>query len=70
MRALAMGRIVECERVSKNYGEGELVVRAIRDVDLVVEQGEFLSLLAVSVVWGLAGRLRGSKARGRPHLRG
>jgi hypothetical protein len=28
------------------------------------------STLAVSVVWGLAGRLRGSKARGRPHLRG
>jgi len=39
-----MARIVECKRVCKNYGEGRLQVRAVRDLDLVVEEGEFLSL--------------------------
>jgi putative ABC transport system ATP-binding protein len=39
-----VGGIVECERVNKTYGEGELQVRAVRDLDLTVEEGEFLSL--------------------------
>ena len=39
-----MARIVECKKVCKNYGEGRLQVRAVRDLDLVVEEGEFLSL--------------------------
>jgi putative ABC transport system ATP-binding protein len=39
-----VARIVECKKVCKNYGEGALQVRAVRDLDLVVDQGEFVSL--------------------------
>jgi len=35
---------VECQHVSKTYGQGNLQVRAVRDLDLTVEEGEFLSL--------------------------
>jgi len=37
-------RIVECRKVCKHYGEGELIVHAVRDLDLTVDQGEFVSL--------------------------
>jgi putative ABC transport system ATP-binding protein len=36
--------IVECRKVCKNYGEGRLQVRAVRDLDLTVEKGAFVSL--------------------------
>jgi putative ABC transport system ATP-binding protein len=36
--------IVECEQVCKSYGEGHLEVRAVRDLDLTVDEGEFVSL--------------------------
>jgi len=36
--------IVECRQACKNYGEGGLQVRAVRDVDMTVDEGEFVSL--------------------------
>jgi putative ABC transport system ATP-binding protein len=39
-----MSAIVECRNVCKNYGEGALQVRAVRDLDLTVEEGAFVSL--------------------------
>jgi putative ABC transport system ATP-binding protein len=39
-----MNAIVECRNVCKNYGEGPLQVRAVRDLDLTVEEGAFVSL--------------------------
>ena len=39
-----MSRIVECKDICKNYGEGRLQVQAIRNLSLIVEEGEFLSL--------------------------
>lgn len=39
-----MAPIVECEKVCKNYGEGRLQVRAVRDLDLEVQEREFVSL--------------------------
>jgi putative ABC transport system ATP-binding protein len=39
-----MEPIVICRRLSKRYGEGETAVHALREVDLEVGEGEFLSL--------------------------
>jgi putative ABC transport system ATP-binding protein len=39
-----VAHIVECKKVSKNYGEGSLQVRAVRELDLTVEESEFVSL--------------------------
>jgi putative ABC transport system ATP-binding protein len=39
-----VGVIVGCARVSKTYGEGALAVRAVRELDLIVTEGEFVSL--------------------------
>jgi len=39
-----VSRIVECSKACKNYGEGRLIVRAVRDLDLTVDEGEFVSL--------------------------
>jgi putative ABC transport system ATP-binding protein len=36
--------IVNCQSVSKTYGEGALEVHAVSDLDLTVSKGEFLSL--------------------------
>ena len=36
--------IVECRKICRNYGEGRLQVRAVRDLDLKVDKGEFVSL--------------------------
>jgi putative ABC transport system ATP-binding protein len=36
--------IVSCNAVSKTYGEGELQVHAVRNLDLTVGEGEFVSL--------------------------
>jgi putative ABC transport system ATP-binding protein len=35
---------VSCKSVTKTYGEGSLAVHAVRDLDLSVEEGEFVSL--------------------------
>jgi putative ABC transport system ATP-binding protein len=39
-----VSHIVECEKICRNYGEGSLEVRAVRDLDLTVDEGEFVSL--------------------------
>ena len=39
-----MSIIVDCQAVSKTYGEGEIAVHAVNDVNLNVEKGEFISL--------------------------
>jgi putative ABC transport system ATP-binding protein len=39
-----MSFIVNCQSVSKTYGEGSLEVHAVRDLNLNVSKGEFLSL--------------------------
>lgn len=39
-----MSFIVNCQSVSKTYGEGTLEVHAVRDLNLSVTKGEFLSL--------------------------
>jgi putative ABC transport system ATP-binding protein len=36
--------IVECRKICRNYGEGRLQIRAVRDLDLKVDKGEFVSL--------------------------
>ncbi len=36
-----MESIVICRQLSKRYGEGETAVHALRDVDLIVETGEY-----------------------------
>jgi putative ABC transport system ATP-binding protein len=41
--------LVEFKRVSKSYGSGDTRVEALKDVDLVVELGEFVA------VWGPSG---------------
>jgi putative ABC transport system ATP-binding protein len=35
---------VSCKSVTKTYGEGSLAVHAVRDLDLTVAEGEFVSL--------------------------
>jgi putative ABC transport system ATP-binding protein len=39
-----VGVIVSCRTVCKTYGEGDLQVHAVSDLDLSVEEGEFVSL--------------------------
>ena len=39
-----MEPIVICSKLSKVYGEGATEVHALRDVDLEIRKGEFLSL--------------------------
>jgi len=39
-----MSKIVHCIAVSKTYGEGELAVHAVNEIDLSVEKAEFISL--------------------------
>jgi putative ABC transport system ATP-binding protein len=35
---------VSCRKISKTYGEGTLAVHAVRDLDLTIEEGEFVSV--------------------------
>ncbi|MDF5725103.1 MAG: ABC transporter ATP-binding protein [Rhizonema sp. PD37] len=40
--------IIRLERVFKVYGEGETEVRALNDIELIVEQGEYCSIMGPS----------------------
>jgi putative ABC transport system ATP-binding protein len=40
--------LVQLSRVSKDYGTGAGVVHAIRDIDLVIDQGEFVAVVGAS----------------------
>ena len=40
--------IVRTENLSKTYGSGENVVRAIDDVNLKIEKGEFIAIVGPS----------------------
>jgi putative ABC transport system ATP-binding protein len=40
--------IIRLENIAKTYGAGETEVRALSDVNLVVEQGEYCSIMGAS----------------------
>ncbi len=40
--------LLRCEHVTKTYGEGDSLVKALDDVSLCVEQGEFVSIVGPS----------------------
>jgi len=40
----SMEPVVVCRRLSKRYGEGETAVHALREIDLEIRRGDFLSL--------------------------
>ncbi len=41
---------IHLEGVSKSYGEGEVAVHAVRDIDLQVAAGEFVVILGAQAV--------------------
>ena len=43
-----MADIVQIQGLTKNYGEGEVVTRALRGVDLTLEAGEFSAMAGPS----------------------
>ena len=40
--------VIEITRVNKTYGEGEIAVHALKDLDLQVERGEFVAIMGPS----------------------
>jgi putative ABC transport system ATP-binding protein len=40
--------LIEFRRVSRTYGSGEAIVRALADVDLVIREGEFVAIMGPS----------------------
>ncbi|MCM1268513.1 MAG: hypothetical protein NC302_11460 [Bacteroidales bacterium] len=47
-------QILTCERVGKVYGAGENQVAALKEIDLVVERGEFTAITGDGVIIGLS----------------
>ena len=43
-----MANIVSLQKVTKNYGQGEVLTQALRGVDLIVEAGEFTAMAGPS----------------------
>ncbi|MBW2061473.1 MAG: ABC transporter ATP-binding protein [Deltaproteobacteria bacterium] len=43
-----MGSIVRLKEVTKDYGQGEVVVHALRGVDLVIQAGDFVAMAGPS----------------------
>ena len=43
-----MRPVVELQAISKVYGAGDMVVRALDGVDLVVERGDYLAVMGAS----------------------
>lgn len=43
-----MGALLELRRVSKEYASGDAVVRALKDVDLTIDSGEFVAIVGTS----------------------
>ena len=47
-RQSTLREIVRLEHISKVYGSGETEVRALSDVNLIVEQGEYCAIMGAS----------------------
>ena len=43
-----MEAVISTERLSKNFGEGELQIKALREVDLTIRRGEFTAIVGPS----------------------
>ena len=43
-----MGHTVVCEKVSRHYSQGDVIVRALDEVSLLLERGEFIGLCGPS----------------------
>jgi putative ABC transport system ATP-binding protein len=43
-----MGPVIEIERLTKTYGDGETAVHALAGVDLLVERGEYVAIMGAS----------------------
>src|SRR5690242_803 len=43
-----MPELIQIQRVSKLYRNGDLVVRALRDITVTIERGEFVALMGPS----------------------
>lgn len=43
-----MEPIIQCKNLVKNFGEGEVMVQALRGVDLVIEPGDFMAMAGPS----------------------
>lgn len=43
-----MHKVIEIKQVKKNYYVGDVVVEALRGVDLIIEQGEFVAIMGSS----------------------
>jgi len=41
-------KLIEAERISKTYKIGEVEVRALQDVSLTIESGEFVAIMGPS----------------------
>ena len=44
-----MKKLIEIVKLKKDYYVGEVTVRALRGVDMVVNEGEFVAIIGASV---------------------